>query len=324
MSNLFPTAFRYTLTRKRILWVSCQVLLCVLSLTGLNTVAVAQSKKVQTNAQPIITLYSAGDIADCRKTPAEQTMAAQTAKLINTDLARNKNAYVITLGDNTYPIGKPEEFNNCYDKTWGKFKAITLPSPGNHDYGVPMANGYYNYFDDLAGPGRRGYYKKTLGNWLLLSLNSNIKGQAMQEQKRWLKGVLAQRQSTCVMAFWHHPVFSSGGHGNVQAMREVWEMLADARVDLVLSSHDHDYERFAPLDKHGRPDNNGIRSFVVGTGGANLTSMLFVKDGSEIRQNDSHGVLKLQLRSNSYSWEFLSVTKPNQQGFTDQGDSNCH
>lgn len=312
------------ITKSRVISLALAALLGIFSSAGVNTLANAQTKEVASAVNPVFTLYAAGDIADCRKKPAEQTMAARTANLIDAELAKNKNAYVLTLGDNTYPIGRPEEFIHCYDKTWGKFKSLTLPSPGNHDYGVPMAAGYYNYFDELAGQQRRGYYKKKIGNWLLLSLNSNIKNQAMRDQITWLKNALRSSQSSCVLAFWHHPVFSSGGHGNTQVMKEVWQILADAKADIVLSSHDHNYERFAPLDKNGKPDKNGLRSFVVGTGGAKLTSMLFIKNGSEIRHNDSHGVLKLQLLNDSYRWEFLSVGGDNQQSFTDQGRANCH
>lgn len=267
-------------------------------------------------------IYAAGDIADCRNAPAEQTMAAQTAAIIESGLASDKNAYAVTLGDNTYPIGKPEEFRECYDKTWGKFKARTLPSPGNHDYGVPLAAGYYNYFDELAGVERRGYYQKNLGSWLLLSLNSNLKGQAMQTQIAWLKNILKQDNHSCILAFWHHPVISSGGHGNLRVMQDVWAMLAKAKADIILSSHDHHYERFAALDAQGMPDpQNGMRSFVVGTGGAKLSPIFLIKNGSEVRQNEQHGVLKLQLHARSYQWEFLAA---NTHTVLDQGQGNCH
>ncbi|MBC3873916.1 metallophosphoesterase family protein [Undibacterium flavidum] len=268
-----------------------------------------------------VTLYAAGDIADCRKTPPEQSMAARTADLVDAALTQDKNANALTLGDNTYPIGKPEEFRECYDKTWGKFKTRTLPSPGNHDYGVPMAAGYYNYFDELAGTERRGYYQKKLGNWLILSLNSNIKAQAMQAQLQWLKNTLKEYQGKCVLAFWHHPVVSSGAHGNQSVMQDAWTILADAKADLILSSHDHHYERFTALNAQGLPDpKNGIPSFVVGTGGANLTPLFLIKNGSAFRQNEQHGVLKLQLHTSTYQWEFVSSTHK----VLDRGQANCH
>lgn len=301
-------------------------LLVLLAAFALLTLTITQVSATQSNidkakSKPQV-LLAAGDIADCRRLPAELTKSEKTAQLIETVLAQESKALVITLGDNTYPIGKPSEFDNCYNKTWGRFKQRTLPSPGNHDYGVPLAHGYFNYFDELAGPDRRGYYKKTLGNWLILSLNSNIQGAAMQEQLTWLRNELQDNKQACTLAYWHHPVFSSGGHGHNAVMEDAWKLLASAKADIVLTSHDHNYERFAPLDARGfRDDKNGIRSFIVGTGGAKLTPMLFPKITTEVRDNDTHGVLKLLLHSNSYEWEFMPISG---QTFKDQGQALCH
>ncbi|MFZ6779084.1 metallophosphoesterase family protein [Undibacterium sp. Ji83W] len=279
--------------------------------------------RVHAAEKPIsATVYVAGDIADCRKIPPLENMAAKTAELIAAGLAKDSMARAITLGDNTYPVGKPKEFGKCYDPTWGRFKDKTLPSPGNHDYGTPKASGYYNYFGELAGPDRRGYYATQLGKWLILSLNSNLAPAQMQVQLKWLKEELGSNKQSCTLAFWHHPVYSSGGHGNNKNMQEAWTMLAAAKADIVLTSHDHDYERFAPLDANGdRDDKNGIRSFVVGTGGARLTPMFFPKGATEIRDNSTHGVLKLSLHDKSYEWEFLSVPG---QSLIDKGRAACH
>jgi hypothetical protein len=288
--------------------------------------ALAQAEKTKSSANAIssksITVYAAGDIADCKKSPPTETMAAKTAELIMAGLAKDSKALVITLGDNTYPVGRPEEFNECYEPTWGQFKNRTLPSPGNHDYGMPLALGYYNYFDDLAGPDRRGYYRKTAGRWALISLNSNLDGAQMQEQLRWLKEELKESKAACTLAFWHHPVISSGGHGNNAVMNEAWKMLIDAKAEIVLASHDHNYERMAPVNANGeRDEKNGIRSFIVGTGGVNLTPLFFSKPTTEVRDNATHGVLKLTLNSNSYDWEFLPVEG---KTFTDKGHGVCH
>jgi hypothetical protein len=269
-----------------------------------------------------VTVYAAGDIADCKKNVASETMAAKTAELIMNGLAKDSKALVITLGDNTYPVGRPEEFNECYDPTWGQFKSRTLPSPGNHDYGMPLALGYYNYFDELAGPDRRGYYRKSAGRWALISLNSNLDGVQMQEQLSWLKEELRESKAACTLAFWHHPVISSGGHGNNDVMKDAWKLLAEAKADVVLASHDHNYERLVPINADGvRDEKYGIRSFVVGTGGVKLTPMFFSKPTTEIRDNDTHGVLKLTLNANSYDWEFLPVAG---KTFTDKGHGACH
>lgn len=288
----------------------------------LITPELAHASKAKPGASKSVTIYAAGDIADCRKKPATETGSASTAELVSAGLAKDSKAMVITLGDNTYPVGRPEEFNDCYDLTWGQFKSRTLPSPGNHDYGMPLALGYYNYFDEQAGPQRRGYYRKTAGSWQLFSLNSNLEGVQMQEQLAWLKEELKANKAKCTLAFWHHPFISSGGHGDNDVMHDAWKMLAEAKADIVLASHDHNYERLAPLNAVGeRDDKNGIRSFVVGTGGAKLTPMFFAKPTTEIRDNTTHGVLKLTLLPNSYEWQFLAVAG---QSFTDKGTGACH
>ncbi|MDE2427338.1 MAG: metallophosphoesterase, partial [Burkholderiales bacterium] len=191
------------------------------------------------------------------------------------------------------------------------------------DYAMPKALGYYNYFGDLAGPERRGYYSKTLGNWLLIALNSNLSQTEMQTQLAWLKTTLeTDSKRPCILAFWHHPAYSSGGHGNNAFMHDAWKLLSAHKADIVLSGHDHDYERFTPMNASGDKDEkNGIRNFVVGTGGAKLTPMFLPKDTTEIRDNSTNGVLKLSLHEKSYDWEFLPV--PGQQ-FTDKGSASCH
>ncbi|MEB0140286.1 MULTISPECIES: metallophosphoesterase family protein [unclassified Undibacterium] len=286
-----------------------------------NPITKSAKQKLSSKAKSI-TIYAAGDIADCKKKPALESMAARTADLIATALAQDTSALAITLGDNTYPVGKPEEFSNCYDPTWGRFKQRTLPSPGNHDYAMPKALGYYNYFGELAGPDRRGYYAKHIGNWQIISLNSNLNRQQMQTQLAWLQEELSNNKQRCTLAFWHHPAFSSGGHGNNELMWPAWKMLVAAKADLVLSGHDHDYERFAPMDGNGeRDDVNGLRSFVVGTGGAATTPMFLPKNTTEMRDNSSHGVLRLKLQENSYEWEFLATDGAS---FGDKGKGVCH
>jgi len=282
----------------------------------------ALSSKDKADSLETVTVYAAGDIADCQKNLPADTMAEKTSELILAGLAVDSKAVALTLGDNTYPVGKPEEFSNCYAPTWGKFKNRTLPSPGNHDYGVPSAHGYYNYFGEIAGPDQRGYYSRKVGQWLLISLNSNIDGKQMHEQLRWLKKELNTHQHSCTLAFWHHPVFSSGWHGNYEVMQEAWKILSEAKADLVLTAHDHHYERFSPLDVNGVVEQkSGIRSFVVGTGGAKLRPTVFTVAGSELRENSTYGVLKLSLHEKSYNWEFLPIEG---QTFTDKGHGECH
>ncbi|MES2103438.1 MAG: metallophosphoesterase [Pseudomonadota bacterium] len=269
-----------------------------------------------------ITLYAAGDIAECKSKFAGESNAAKTANLIQAGLGKDSKAIVLTLGNNTYPVGTTEEFNQCYDATWGKFITRTLPSPGNHDYAMPLGQGYYNYFGEQAGQDRHGYYSSNLGSWHIVSLNSNLKDGEFQAQLKWLQDDLKNNKRSCTLAFWHHPVYSSGGRGNNAVMLPAWKILQDAKADLVLSAHDNNYERFAPQDAAGRRDDTGgMREFVVGTGGARLTAMLLTKPNSEVRDNSSYGVLKLTLNEKGYDWEFLPVAS---QAFSDKGTDKCH
>lgn len=301
-----------------------------LRITSLITLLLSFSAVAETNTVPnkaksdvkSVTVYAAGDIADCGKFEPGSTYAAASSNLIDKALKEDQDALAITLGDNTYPIGKLEEFTKCYEPTWGRYKDRTLPSPGNHDYGMPQAIGYFTYFGELAGPNNRGYYSKDVGAWRVYSLNSNISGIQMQTQLAWLKEELKSHPKQCTLAFWHHPVFSSGGHGDNKIMIEAWRLLQNANADLVLVGHDHDYERFAPLTADGvRNEKTGIRSFVVGTGGAHLTPMFLPKKNTVIRSNNSYGVLKLNLHATSYDWEFLSVGG---DPLNDKGSAQCH
>jgi hypothetical protein len=270
-----------------------------------------------------VTVYAAGDIADCRNFKPADSGAAQTARLIMDGLAKDGSAAVLALGDNTYPSGRPTEFTSCYEPTWGRFKARTYSAPGNHEYYTQGATGYYGYFGDAAGPARRGYFSFNLGKWHVISLNSNLKQAAEHlAQLEWLKTELDQHKTRCTLAYWHHPVYSSGGHGDSVQMQDIWQVLAAAGADVVLVAHDHDYERFAPQGENGQLDKmHGIRQFVVGTGGAKLTSFRRRRPNSEVGDNSTHGVLKLVLKETGYEWEFLPVT---QDGFTDRGMALCH
>lgn len=295
-----------------------------IAMSGCLTDKAAREESVRAalSSEPGVAVYAAGDIADCKNYRPEDSAAARTAALIGTQLAHDKDGVVLALGDSTYPVGLPSEFTNCYEPTWGRFKARTYPAPGNHEYYTPEAIGYYGYFGGAAGPGRRGYYSVEIGDWHVISLNSNLKPEEHRKQMEWLKQDLAQHQMHCTLAYWHHPKYSSGGHGNNTQMDEAWKMLQDAHADLVLSAHDHDYERFAPQDGQGqRDDMYGMRQFVVGTGGARLTPFRFRKANSEVSDNSNYGVLKLKLKARGYEWEFLPV---DEGVFSDRGSALCH
>ncbi len=272
-------------------------------------------------APPAVTVYAAGDIAHCGSAPPRYAGAAQTATLIDAALAQDRTAVVLALGDLTYPRGRLAEFTGCYQDTWGRFKARTYPTPGNHEYATAGAAGYFTYFGAQAGP---GHYAFTLGGWRLISLDSNLGAAASASQLAWLRNELAANPARCTLAYWHHPMYSSGLKGVDPRMRPAWQLLMAAGAELVLTGHDHLYERFAPQDGQGqRDDAGGIRQFVVGTGGAFLTPLLLPLRNSEARDSNHLGVLKLVLRADGYDWAFLPVGS-DALFAPDRGSASCH
>ena len=266
------------------------------------------------SADPVIA--AAGDIASC-SSPGDEQTAALLDKISGT---------VITLGDNAYESGTVSEFNNCYDPTWGRQKARTFPTPGNHEYRTANASGYFSYFGAAAGDPQKGYYSYDIGAWHIIAINANcsdIGGCGVNSpQVQWLQSDLAAHPAACTLAYWHQPRFSSGEHGSSTAIQPIWQALYDAGVELVLNGHDHDYERFAPQDPSGAADPlNGIREFVVGTGGKDLRSIGSTIINSEVHNDNTWGVLKLTLHPTSYDWKFIPVAG---KTFTDSGSGICH
>jgi len=257
-------------------------------------------------------LVGAGDIAVCGSDADEAT-----ALLLDTIAGT-----VFTTGDNAYEDGTAQEFTDCYHPTWGRHRSRTSPSPGNHDYHTAGASGYYDYFGASAGDPAQGYYSFDLGAWHIVAINSNIDLSASSPQLQWLAADLAANPTVCAAVYWHHPRFSSGMHGNDAGMQALWQVLYDAGVDLVVNGHDHDYERFGPQTPTGALDTQrGVREFVVGTGGRSLRNFATVAANSEVRNSDTHGVLKLSLYASRYEWEFVPVAG---QTFRDSGSTNCH
>ncbi|MEO7494377.1 MAG: metallophosphoesterase, partial [Massilia sp.] len=292
--------------------------------TNTTAATIAATTSIAPIAASAVTVYAAGDIAQCGRSGAAWSGAAATADLVAAGLAADPQAVALVLGDVAYPRGTQADFATCYEPTWGRFKARTLPAPGNHEYATAGAAGYFGYFGAAA---QQGYYSVQLGSWRLISLDSNLAPPAQAAQLAWLEADLAAHPSACTLAYWHHPLYSSGGHGNVDIMRAAWRLLQRAGAELVLSGHDHDYERFAPQDADGNADPaRGVRQFVVGTGGAFLTPFLRLRAHSEWRDNSRTGVLKLQLDEGRYRWEFLEA---HYDGFAngpapDRGSGVCH
>jgi len=295
------------------------ILFCVLILAGFSA---GRSKSTSATTTPAAddkaaVIVAAGDISDCNAPSG----AEATAKLLD-----QTPGTVLALGDLAYPDGSKENFA-CYDKTWGRAKSRTRPSPGNHEFHSAGAAYYFEYFGAAAGDPKDGYYSFDFGGWHIISLNSECKEiggcQAGSREEKWLRADLAAHPTACTLAYWHKPLFSSGGaHGNNPEIKPLWQALYDANADLVLNGHDHDYERFAPQDPEGALDaKRGIREFVVGTGGKNHRPFGEPKPNSELRDATAFGVLKLTLRAKSYDWQFIPEAG---KSFTDSGSGTCH
>ena len=228
---------------------------------------------------------------------------------------------VFTVGDNAYGSGTASEFTTYYLPTWGRHKARTRPSPGNHDYASSGAGPYFSYYGANAGTAGQGYYSYTLGDWKIISLNSNVASGVGSAQEKWLRQELTANPKNCTLAYWHHARFSSGsGHGSDPRTAALYQALYEFGADVVISGHDHIYERFGPQSPSAQPDPTGIRAFVVGTGGASLVGIGTIKANSEVRNTATHGVLKLTLNPTSYNWEFIPVAG---QTFRDTGSMSC-
>jgi hypothetical protein len=266
---------------------------------------------------PTAVLVAAGDVA------YGGSGDDQTAALLDTI----DPTVIATLGDNAYDSGTAEEFASWYAPTWGRHKAKTRPSPGNHEYKTPGASGYFDYFGAAAGERGKGWYSYDVGAWHLIALNTNgpdacetISCSPASEQERWLRADLASTRKSCVLAYFHHPRFSTGPHGDHPGVAPLWQALYDHGVEVVLQGHDHNYQRWVPMTPSGEMDaTRGIRSFVVGTGGKNLYPV-GARTGLTAKQGDTLGVLKLTLGDGAYEWEFVPVAG---ETYADSGTGSC-
>ncbi len=288
-------------------------LLLAASLAGAPPMATTHAAAVATSRT--VFLVGAGDIASCASSGDEQTAA----------LLDRLEGTVFTTGDNAYGRGTKWQFNNCYGPSWGRHKGRTRPTPGNHEYQTADAAGYFGYFGSAAGTPGRGWYAYNRGAWRIYALNSNC-GEVGgcwvgSPQERWLRADLAAHPRACVLAYWHHPRFSSGDHGNSTTVRGLYRTLHEAGAEVVVNGHDHNYERFAPQDWNGAADPEGIRQFVVGTGGRSHYPRTTVQPNSEAWNETAYGVLSLALGDGWYRWRFVPAVAG---AYSDSGSGDCH
>jgi acid phosphatase type 7 len=265
-------------------------------------------------------LAGAGDIADCANDGGAHAEA--TARLLD----NMPEATIFTAGDNAYFFGNAADYNNCYRPRWGRHLSRTHPSSGNHEYdsgtnGIP----YFDYFGGRAGDRGAGFYSYTLGNWHIVSLNSNVGVSAGSEQLSWLRNDLVTNSrsatSKCTLAYWHHPLFTSGpSAGSSGLMREVWSVLYEFGADVI--GHDHLYERYFAQDPSGLRGPAGIVEYIVGTGGAPLYEFGPTPANSAFRMNRSYGVIRFTLRD--VGWDSVFIEAGTEIPFDPSPNNLCH
>ena len=261
-------------------------------------------------------LLITADIGQCGADHQPKPSVFATAELLE-----ERPGIILLAGDIAYPDGRAVDFSECYDPAYGPLKKRSLPVPGNHEYHEKDASAYFQYFGVQAGQAGKGWYSVNFSGWHIVALNSNLPVSEGSPQLKWLQQDLAKRAPGCLLAFWHHPRFSSGEHGNNAFMDPAWQILVQAGADLVLNGHDHDYERFAPMNAFAEELEIGTREMVVGTGGAKLREPEALKANSVTHDGQSFGILELQLYKDSYDWRFLGTQDSE---FEDRGSGQCH
>jgi hypothetical protein len=235
------------------------------------------------------------------------------------ELVESLPGRLLLAGDIAYPNGSRQDFQRCFDPSWGRFRQRWHAVAGNHEYLSPNAGPYFEYFGSAAGEDGSGYYALTIAEWHILMLDSNIPTQRNSPQWEFARRELDLQRRLCTLAVWHHPVFTSGQNGPNAYMRDMFALLEANGVDIVVNAHDHLYERFAKQTADGRPSERGIRQFVVGTGGAELYRFVTSAPNSEARIAQ-FGALHLALQPAGYRWEFVLSTG----GLADSGNDACH
>ncbi len=280
------------------------------SLAFVSCSEASTSEPVDDSPEQVAYVTAVADVASCASQGDESTSA----------IVDTLPGTILIAGDIAYDSGTAKEFADCYQPSWGRHRQRTRPAPGNHEYETAAAAPYYEYFGNNAGPAGRGYYSFNAGTWHVISLNSNIAMSAGSPQEVWRRQDLAASPAKCTLAYWHHPLFSSGFHGNNQSVAPLWRALEEAGAEIVLAGHDHHYERFEPQTVDGLANARGIRQFVVGNGGASLFPALFFRPNSATRFDTGYGVLRLTLGEERYEWKFVPAVPGT---FSDAGSGTC-
>jgi hypothetical protein len=299
-----------------------------LAIAGITLLVSGLIPTVVAGAATSPVLVAAGDIACAPGSTATATTCnqAQTAALIG-GISPN---YVLPLGDLVYPAGTQPGFSNSYGPSWGTYKSITKPVPGNHDYGTVGGAGYFGYFGSRATPLQptcrsncKGYYSFSTGSWHVLALNtpcSETSGVCddMSAEAAWLDQDLTAHPNRCTLAYMHNPLFS-GGFGATAGVNVLWTVLQKHGVDLVIAGHAHNYQRFSSQTPTGTASASGITEIVAGTGGDSLQTLTTTKNQAA-HINHTFGVVQLTLGTGRWASKFVSTA-----GTTlDPSSGSCH
>jgi hypothetical protein len=234
----------------------------------------------------------------------------------------NPNLFLY-LGD-VYEKGSLTEFNNWYgsgSSYFNRFMSITNPTIGNHEYSSSnTAAGYFFYWNNVPN-----YYSYNIAGWHFVSLNSNyvrMPVQAGSAQYNWLSADLAANTLPCTLVYYHQPLYNIGQEPAQVAMTDIWQLMAQDKVTLVINGHDHDYQRWTAMDGSGTANPNGVTEFVVGTAGHGYQTfttsdsrMLVGYDSS----NKQYGALRLELNPSSANFKFINTSG----AVKDSGTINC-
>ncbi len=318
---------------------------CVLAVVAVSCAEAPGPAIGQGTRAPVIA--AVGDIA-CNSLPSEHTRRCKY-DLVAEAIRRIAPDAFLALGDLQYLHGSAEDFRAFYDRFFADLKPITYPAIGNHETYTLYGAGYYGYFGERAAP-PGGWYSFELGSWHLVALNSQLckgstwtpalgqrapitKSPAIDQgcgpgtpEYEWLKRDLVTHPNACTLAYMHHPLFGSEPYPQgvfLYQLQPLYELLDAQGVDVVLAGHEHSYQRFAPQDAFGRPDPNGPRVFVVGTGGSTYTDLPQGEAAAnrEAGQDRSFGVVKLTLQDGGYDFEF--VVAPGERPYEDVGHADC-
>lgn len=290
---------------------SCVALLVLLAGCGADTPS-APSGAAAPGQRP-----ASGQVADVIVV-GDIGMCGSAGVTATAELVAGLSGRLLLAGDIAYPNGSARDFEQCFNPAWGRFRSRWHAVPGNHEYVTPGAGGYFDYFGDAAGPDRNGYYSLVIGDWLVLMLDSNIPTARGTPQWEFVNRALEIERRPCTLAVWHHPLFSSGQNGPNPFMRDLFARLEEGGADVVVSGHDHLYERFAKQSADGRAADRGVRQFIVGVGGAELYRFVTATPNSEARLTQ-FGALRLTLQPAGYRWEFVLTSG----GLGDSGSDTC-